>query len=201
MPDSRSLLLTAAAEEFAVRGREGTRVQSIVRRAGVNERMIYYHFGSKDALYAAVLEAEMAEMADAWRPIIDRAAEREPYQGMREVLAGFVDVITARPRLTALLVHEALAGWPATTPPVADMLPAALRELYRQGQEQGAFRADCSFEVAYGTALCALIALPIFLPRFAGVFGTEADGHAVGHDLRDRIVGQLLDGMTGPRAG
>lgn len=67
---------------------------------------------------------------------------------MREVLAGFFDVIAARPRLTALLVHEAPAGWPATTPPVADMLPATLRELYGQGQ--GSFRAECPSEAAYG---------------------------------------------------
>ncbi len=56
MPDSRSALLVAAAEEFARRGLQGTRVQAIVKRAGVNERMIYHHFGNKEGLYRAVLE-------------------------------------------------------------------------------------------------------------------------------------------------
>ncbi|TMR24256.1 TetR/AcrR family transcriptional regulator [Nonomuraea turkmeniaca] len=194
--DSRSSLLTAAAEEFARHGLQGTRVHSIVKRAGINERMIYHHFGNKDGLYAAVLKAQMEDLAEAWRPIIARGVEMEPYAGMRSVLAGFAGLLLARPQLTALLLHEALAGWPTEPLPTADMLPAPLRDLYARGQSTGAFRADCPFEIAYGTALCALITLPMFVPRFAEVLGPDAN--VVTESLRDQMVGQLLDGMTGP---
>src|SRR6266498_4700941 len=77
MTDSRSALLAAAAEEFARHGPKGARVQAIVERAGVNERMIYHHFGSKDGLYAAALEAQASGLVGAWRRIIDTAAEME----------------------------------------------------------------------------------------------------------------------------
>lgn len=123
----------------------------------------------------------------------------EPYAGMRSVLTGFVDLLLARPQLTALLLHEALAGWPTGPLPTAEMLPAPLRQLYERGRRTGAFRADCPFEVAYGTALCALIALPVFAPRFAEVLGSGPDG--ITGSLRDQVVSQLLDGMTGPAPG
>jgi AcrR family transcriptional regulator len=198
MTDSRSSLLAAAAEEFARHGLQGTRVQAIVKRAGINERMIYHHFGSKDGLYAAVLKAQLTDLAEAWRPLIAQSAQMEPYTGMRTVLTGFVDLLLARPQLTALLLHEALAGWPTEPLPTADMLPAPLRHLYERGQRAGAFRADCPFEIAYGTALCALIALPVFAPRFAEILGPGPNANVVTRKLRDQMVGQLLDGMTGP---
>src|SRR5512132_2304224 len=102
MRDSRAALLAAAAEEFARHGPKGARIQAIVQRAGVNERMIYHHFGSKDGLYAAVLEAQSRGLVEAWRQVIDQAAVMEPYEGMRTILAGFADLFAARPLLVAL---------------------------------------------------------------------------------------------------
>jgi AcrR family transcriptional regulator len=195
---SRDALLAAGAQEFALHGRHGTRVQSIVKRAGVNERMIYHHFESKDGLYAAVLADQMHGLASLWRPILARAVGLEPYDGMRLALTGLVDVLRDRPQLVALWLHEAMGGWTTMPLPTADMLPAPLRELYERGQDDGRFRPDCPFEIAYATALCALIAVPVFVPRFAEVLGMERGQASVTDELRDRIVDQLLDGMTGP---
>src|SRR4051812_49994555 len=52
---SRRRLLKAAATEFAARGFAGGSVDRIARAARVNKAMIYYHFGSKAALYREIL--------------------------------------------------------------------------------------------------------------------------------------------------
>ncbi|HZD00436.1 MAG TPA: TetR/AcrR family transcriptional regulator [Actinomycetes bacterium] len=198
MTDSRSALLAAAAEEFARHGPKGARIQAIVQRAGVNERMIYHHFGSKGGLYAAVLEAQAHGLVEAWRQVIDQAAGLAPYEGMRTVLAGFADVFAARPLLVALTLHEALGGWRTLPLPTADEVPfPKLRELYERGQRQGVFRADCPFEIAHGVAMSALVGSAVLAPRGAEVLkaaGLDADPAR----LREQVVGQLLDGMTGP---
>jgi AcrR family transcriptional regulator len=198
MRDSRAALLAAAAEEFARHGPKGARIQAIVQRAGVNERMIYHHFGSKDGLYAAVLEAQSRGLVEAWRRIIDRAAELDPYEGMRRILAGFAGLFAARPLLAALWLQEALGGWQTLPPPTAAAVPfPRLRELYERGQRQGVFRADCPFEVAYGVAMSALVGSVVLAPRGAEALaaaGLAADSARLG----DQVVGQLLDGMTGP---
>jgi AcrR family transcriptional regulator len=198
MIDSRTALLAAAAEEFARHGLKGARIQAIVERAGVNERMIYHHFGSKHGLYAAVLEAQSHGLVQAWGQLIDKAAELPPYEGMRKVLAGFADLFAARPLLVALWLHEALDGWPTLPPPAAAAVPfPKLRELYERGQRQGVFRADCPFEVAYGVAMNALVGSAVLAPRGAEALkqaGLDADPARLG----ELVVGQLLDGMTGP---
>ena len=48
---TRQKILTAAEAEFSEIGLYGARVDSIAQRAGVNKRMIYAHFGSKEQLY------------------------------------------------------------------------------------------------------------------------------------------------------
>jgi AcrR family transcriptional regulator len=198
MTDSRTALLAAAAEEFARHGLKGARIQAIVERAGVNERMIYHHFGSKHGLYAAVLEAQSRGLVEAWGQLIDKAAELPPYEGMRKVLAGFADLFAARPLLVALWLHEALDGWPTLPSPAAAAVPfPKLRELYERGQRQGVFRADCPFAVAHGVAMSALVGSVVLAPRGAEALkaaGLDADPAR----LRDQVVGQLLDGMTGP---
>jgi AcrR family transcriptional regulator len=195
--DSRSALLDAAAEEFAQHGPKGARIQAIVARAGVNERMIYHHFGSKDGLYAAVLEAQAHGLVEAWRQIIDQAVEMEPYEGMRTALAGFTDLFAARPLLAALTLHEALGGWRTLPLPTAATAPfPELRELYERGQRAGVFRADCPFEIAHGVAMSAVVGSMVLAPRGAEVL--RAAGLALDPTkLRDQVVGQLLDGMTG----
>lgn len=62
---SRGLILKAAAEEFARSGLGGARVERIAAEAGVNVRMLYYYFGSKDDLFLAVLERAYETIRDA----------------------------------------------------------------------------------------------------------------------------------------
>src|SRR5664279_5102307 len=54
--DTRGRLLDAATVEFADRGYGGARIRDIVTRARTNLAAVNYHFGGKEALYAAVLE-------------------------------------------------------------------------------------------------------------------------------------------------
>src|ERR1035438_155709 len=50
-------ILEVATAEFADKGLSGARVDAIAAATATSKRMIYYHFGSKEGLYIAVLEA------------------------------------------------------------------------------------------------------------------------------------------------
>lgn len=54
--DVRERLLQAALELFARRGYAATSVREIVEMAGVTKPVLYYHFGSKEGLYLALLQ-------------------------------------------------------------------------------------------------------------------------------------------------
>ena len=63
MPDSsQARILEAARGEFAQRGFPGARLQDIAERAGLTHPTLLYHFGSKERLYAAVIEQAMRDI-------------------------------------------------------------------------------------------------------------------------------------------
>ena len=49
-------ILEVALSEFAENGMAGARIDTIASRTSTSKRMLYYHFGSKEGLYAAVLD-------------------------------------------------------------------------------------------------------------------------------------------------
>jgi len=195
MSESRAILLAAAAEQFAKYGPRGTRVQDIVHAAGINERMIYHHFGSKDALYAEVMREQRTRLGEAWQPALEKAVTMDPYRGMRLALGSFFDALLTWPQVAALLAHEGLGDAPLALPEGVTGLPAPVRSLYERGQAEGVFPAGVPFGIAYATAVSCLIAMAIFAPRFTELAetGLETDPAR----FRDQVVGQLLNGMTG----
>lgn len=60
---TRRRILDAARDEFARYGKAGARVDRIASTAGINKAMLYYHFGSKEDLYLAVIDRYLAEVA------------------------------------------------------------------------------------------------------------------------------------------
>jgi TetR/AcrR family transcriptional regulator len=60
---TRERIMAAAQKEFAASGFAGARTDAIARRARVNERMIFYCFGSKEKLYRTVLAQMLAAAA------------------------------------------------------------------------------------------------------------------------------------------
>ena len=195
MSESRAILLAAAAEQFAKYGPRGTRVQDIVHAAGINERMIYHHFGSKDALYAEVMREQRTRLGEAWQPALEKAVTMDPYRGMRLALGSFFDALLTWPQVAALLAHEGLGDAPLALPEGVTGLPAPVRSLYERGQAEGVFPAGVPFGIAYATAVSCLIAMAIFAPRFTELAetGLETDPAR----FRNQVVGQLLNGMTG----
>lgn len=69
---TRARILDAATREFSANGLAGARTERIAEAAAVNKALIYYYFRSKDALYAAALEAVAARMAVASMAVLNQ---------------------------------------------------------------------------------------------------------------------------------
>jgi TetR/AcrR family transcriptional regulator len=72
---TRERILEAALGEFAAHGLGGARCGDIARRAGVNKRMLFYCFGSKEALYREILRRKFTERADFFEAAPDDLAD------------------------------------------------------------------------------------------------------------------------------
>src|SRR5688500_20300005 len=75
--DSHAAILQAAALEFSERGFDAARVDRIATRARLNKAMIYYHFGSKDGLYLAVLRGVFSPAGERARRSEERRVGKE----------------------------------------------------------------------------------------------------------------------------
>jgi TetR/AcrR family transcriptional repressor of mexJK operon len=58
--DKREEVLDIASENFRIKGYEGTSINVMARDAGISKESIYRYFGSKEDLFLAVVEREMA---------------------------------------------------------------------------------------------------------------------------------------------
>jgi AcrR family transcriptional regulator len=192
--DTRAALLKAAAEEFARNGPKGTRIREIVARSGINERMIYHHFGSKEGLYEAVLANELGGSAEVWTETLAKVAGMRPHEGMRFAFRTLFDLLHARPLLVSLAMQEAIGGWGVRPQVPTDQLAVELRALHERGVRQGVFRTDVDFAVFYATAVSSLVAVPGMAGHFPGVLENRDMTQ-----LRDQVVALLLDGLTGEK--
>jgi AcrR family transcriptional regulator len=143
-PDqTRRDLIDAAIAEFSEKGFSGGRVDEIAARTRTTKRMIYYYFGSKERLYAAVLEEMYGGMRDAERAL--PLARLPPALALQRLVETTFDHHAAHPEFVRLVsvenIHEArhVAASPEIRRRNAAVI-GTLRDLIARGQAEGAFR-------------------------------------------------------------
>jgi AcrR family transcriptional regulator len=139
--DSREALLAAATDEFALHGFDGTSVDTIARRAGVNKAMIYYHFKSKERLYLEVLGGVFTAIGDRTEAIA-RSQASAP-----EKAAAFLRAISAEadanPYLPVMMMREVAEGARRLDAPTLRLMSRiffSLQPILEQGVREGVFR-------------------------------------------------------------
>ena len=139
--DSHGLILRAAALEFSDRGYDAARVDRIARRARLNKAMLYYHFGSKRALYLDVLRDVFETVGARARAIADGPGTAP--QKLDAWIATIVAEAAARPWFPPIMLREIASGAPHLDPEAFAMMNAvygAVRDIILQGQREEAFR-------------------------------------------------------------
>ena len=159
---TRDRLITAGRTLFARKGFDGTSVRALTSLAETNLGAVTYHFGSKEALYAAVLE-------DGVRPLARSiaAAAGEPGSARERtlrVVEAYFEHFSRHPDLPYLLLQEVAAG--KQPPPVILEIMHSVKDTVAGLQVEGA--ADGSIRPGHPllTAL-SVVAQPVYLTLFA----------------------------------
>ena len=140
---TRARILESALQEFARHGLNGARVDRIAERARANKRMIYYYFGSKEALFLAVLESSYAHIRDAERAL--DLEHRDPREALKRLVQFTWHYCLEHPEFMTLLNSENLhkGRHVRNSKRVSEMhspLIDSLRTVLRKGVAQGLFR-------------------------------------------------------------
>ena len=105
---TKNKILASAEKEFSEKGLSAARVDEIALVAGVNKRMVYAHFGSKEGLYAETLKNVYAR-----RRVYEKQIEEMEFSGLesiREAIILYFDFLLENTSFVKLVLWENLEG-------------------------------------------------------------------------------------------
>ncbi|MEZ0092465.1 TetR/AcrR family transcriptional regulator [Streptacidiphilus sp. EB129] len=164
--DRRASILDAAIKVFAERGYQRGKVSEVAARVGVTEPVVFQNFGSKAALFAAVVDlaatricAELADTVATGIPVTTLVAQA--------LSPAHLDQMHAQGSLGVLFADSVA---PAAEPAVAQAGQAAVRRIahaladtLRHGQTTGDIRADADPDAVAWLLLSLISARPLRL--------------------------------------
>ena len=104
---SQDRILEAARIEFAQHG-YAARLQDIAERAGLTHPTLLYHFGSKEGLYAAVIEQAMLD----WAAVTSRAVSDAPvgFDRVEALVSAAMEFFATHHDFVVIWRREAIEG-------------------------------------------------------------------------------------------
>ncbi len=156
-PNTRNRILTVARRLFARNGFEGTSVRDITGEAGVNLGAITYHYGSKEALYTAVLASLIHPLRD--RVAAAAAVPGAPLDRIEAAVRAAFAHLDEHVEQAGVMMHELVldrAIHPVAQEWVAFVIPL-LSKLVAEGQADGSILPMNPF-----LAAASVLAQPFF---------------------------------------
>jgi len=142
--DRKQDIVDAAIELFAMKGFRGTTTRDLAARAGVNEAIIFRHFATKEALYAAILERKACEKDIGNFEQIQRLSSSSDPVDFFECLGRmFLEHHESDPTFMRLLLFSALEGHALADmfiDTMADRVRDPVAQFIRRRIEEGTFR-------------------------------------------------------------
>ena len=107
-PSTRRRILRAALKAFARHGFDGVSLRTIADEAGVNHQLIGHHFGSKQDLWDAALDARLEEFREFHEALSIAGDSSDPREQFRAYVKTAVEFTIASPEIPCIHYHEAL---------------------------------------------------------------------------------------------
>ncbi len=92
----RGLILEAAREVFEAEGLDGASLRAIATQAGYTPAALYFHFDSKEAIYAELLTGSIARLGETVERAVARAGA--PAEQLRAAATAFFRFYADNPR-------------------------------------------------------------------------------------------------------
>lgn len=118
---NRAKILQAAEHVFAERGYDGATTAAIADRAGLPKANVHYYFGTKNALYRAVIDNIMELWLQAFGDISE---DSDPAEALSHYIRAKLAHSRERPLASRIFANEVVRGAPI----LSDYLKTELRE-------------------------------------------------------------------------
>lgn len=102
--DKRQHLIQVAELLFAQQGYEAVSIRQLAKEAGVNLAMISYYFGSKEGLFAAILENKIPRTREKLEDIM--AQTTDPWERIARTIDIYVDTMFSNHSFSRVITRE-----------------------------------------------------------------------------------------------
>lgn len=193
---TKEKILTAAEEIFSEKGFSGARVDEIAQASGVNKRLIYEHFDSKENLYKIILNR-----------VYGRLVEMESNQNMdlpveevlRENILNAFEFLSKNPNFVSLVMHENLSKAKYVDDsgivPLKSRSVVALQKVLERGINEDLFRKDVDVnEIVFAINMFAFsyFSNAYTMPKLVKIDLNDVDARKRrGKMVADMIIGYL----------
>lgn len=186
---NRERILEAACHLFARKGFSATSVRDITQAAGVTNPMVYYYFGSKEALFLAVLEEALAVVLEGTQGLLEGGAGFE--ETLVRVLVLHFEAVQREPDMARLFVYSQFGPereqffekLSCRTQVVKELLGGVFMRAQAEGQLRGSADVELALLQYFGL---------IQMPMMQFLAGEEI---SLDEETARRLVGQLLRGI------
>jgi AcrR family transcriptional regulator len=152
----REQLLDVGREVLAAKGFDGTTIEEIAHRAGVSKPVVYGHFGSKEGLYAVVVDREMKQLLN--RITTALFGGTQPRELLERAAGALLDYIESSSAGFRILVRDSPVATSAGS--FSGLLnDIATRVEHILGQQFAARGYDTKLAGLYSQALVGMVAL------------------------------------------
>jgi TetR/AcrR family transcriptional regulator len=97
-------IFEAATDVFVDKGMDGSRMQDIANRAGINKALLHYYFRTKDQLFNAVFEMIAKKILKKFAPVFDENLSLD--EKIRFFFKEHIKFLQENPKLPAYILNE-----------------------------------------------------------------------------------------------
>jgi AcrR family transcriptional regulator len=168
--ERRESVITAAMEVFGERGYVGTTTDAVARAAGVSQPYVVRMFGTKEALFLAVLDRALNRLLDTFRAAI-AAAPQGSHDLHQRIGSAYADLLSDRGLLLSLM-HAFVSG---ADPVIGKAARCGFLDVYRVLRYGAGFDSDeARGFLAEGMLLNTLVGI-----RMADDYESDPDAKAL----------------------
>lgn len=106
---TKDKILEVAETEFLVKGFSGARIAEIADKAGVNQAMLYYHFKTKEELFAQVMEGKLAQLKESVVSVA-KMDDLPVEEKIVEMMVRHFNFLCQNPDLPRFIINEVIAN-------------------------------------------------------------------------------------------
>lgn len=189
LPDNLHNQLLLAAEVFADRGFDATRIEDVAEATGIPKATLYYYFRGKADILGHLLGVMLERVRDRVKDAT--SVEGSPPVRLDAVIRAQLGVMAESPATCRALVAElGRAGrMPETAAVLNEAFDAPVRALLVEGAADGTLRSDLDAATAAASLFGAV--------TMAGLREISTTGALDAHRLADDLVPLVLHGMAG----